>query len=246
MIFDADCPRRSLQEYESAEDFASNSDMMEKRLKTLSRGLTEVVPSYNGRVVQFIHQSVKDFFIEKGLAALDSSMNATNFAIEKGLAALDSSMNATNFAIGTAHYRLSRTCIRYLTIKDIGQALLCNGDDLMSQFPLLHYATTSWILHEKQSQARESSEEDLLRSFGWPSEYLVQQWIRIYRLLERYSSDCPSEGASMLHIVSRYQLIGSLRVILQSVDHSVALKSTREIMRAGQLSRGLLNMGGRL
>jgi len=53
-----------------------NNVMMERRLKTLSRGLAEAVPSSNTRVVQFIHQSVKDFFVEKGLSFLDSSPNS--------------------------------------------------------------------------------------------------------------------------------------------------------------------------
>ncbi|RYP00350.1 hypothetical protein DL764_006550 [Monosporascus ibericus] len=40
---------------------------MKRKVQALSCGLAEVTPSPNRQVVQFIHQSVKDFFVEKGL-----------------------------------------------------------------------------------------------------------------------------------------------------------------------------------
>ncbi|SPO07384.1 uncharacterized protein DNG_10078 [Cephalotrichum gorgonifer] len=52
--------------YRSTEDYISK-DEMKKQVHTLSCGLAEVTPSPT-LVVQFVHQSVKDFFIDKGLA----------------------------------------------------------------------------------------------------------------------------------------------------------------------------------
>jgi hypothetical protein len=77
---------------------------MKRRVQTLSRGLAEVTPPFGAQVVQFIHQSVKDFFVEKGLSALDSSLTSTDLAI------------------GTAQSRLSRICIRYLAMEEIGRS----------------------------------------------------------------------------------------------------------------------------
>ncbi|KAM5353010.1 hypothetical protein ACJZ2D_017124 [Fusarium nematophilum] len=71
MLVDADCSLRSLVEGQNAGDYPSDDDGMEKRVQTLSCGLAEVTS--DTKVVQFIHQSVKDFFIEKGLPALDAS-----------------------------------------------------------------------------------------------------------------------------------------------------------------------------
>ncbi|KAJ4237548.1 hypothetical protein NW757_013249 [Fusarium falciforme] len=84
---------------------------MKRRVQTLSRGLAEVTspvrqglfgregPIGSGRV-QFIHQSVKDFFVEKGLSALDETAKP-------------------DFVVGIAYHRLSRTCIRYLAMEEI-------------------------------------------------------------------------------------------------------------------------------
>ena len=67
MVIDADCPHQSLQACRSAEDYVPDSGRMKRQTQTLSRGLAEITPT---QVVQFIHQSVKDFFVEKGLSAL--------------------------------------------------------------------------------------------------------------------------------------------------------------------------------
>ncbi|KAM5349995.1 hypothetical protein ACJ41O_006500 [Fusarium nematophilum] len=87
MIVDADCPHRSLYECQTAGDYLSDDDWMKRRLQTLSCGLAEVTS--DAQVIQFIHQSVKEFFVEKGLSVLDESAKP-------------------DFVVGIAHYRLSR------------------------------------------------------------------------------------------------------------------------------------------
>lgn len=188
MVVDGDCPHNSLQPFQS-EEATLDCDRMERRLKTLSRGLTEAVKSSNARIVQFIHQSVKDFFVEKGLSALDEPAK-------------------TDLIVGIAHSRLSRTYIRYLAMEEIAQSTSQNRDYLVSAFPLLRYATTSWVVHAKESEINQ--QYDLL-----PSEPLFKLWVQTYGIIDRYSEDCPPGATSILHIVSRYQLIGPLQVILQ-------------------------------
>ncbi|KAH7175768.1 hypothetical protein EDB81DRAFT_22618 [Dactylonectria macrodidyma] len=196
MIVDANCPHKSLQEYQSTKDYISDNDRMKRRVQTLSRGLAEVTDT---KVVQFIHQSVKDFFVEKGLSALDKTVKA-------------------DFVVGIAHYRLSRTCIRYLAMEEIGRSASQEPYRLTSEFPFLHYATTSWVAHTKQSDARGILQEDLLEYFAGPSNTLVERWVRIYRILARYSYDCPPEGTNLVHVMSRYGVAGALWVILERAD----------------------------
>ncbi|KAK2613074.1 hypothetical protein N8I77_000004 [Diaporthe amygdali] len=108
----------SLQLYETTKSFATNCDMMEKKLKALSCGLAEVVQSSRNikfqlpgsrtetvpcRVVQVIHHTVKDFFIQGGLSTLQRSQDPTR--TETSEADLEV----------TAHSQLSRTCIRYFS-----------------------------------------------------------------------------------------------------------------------------------
>lgn len=95
---------------------------MKRRVQTLSCSLIEVTS--DTKVVQFIYQSVKDFFLEKGLSALDETTK-------------------TDVVVGIAYYRLSRTYIRYLAMEEIGRLVSHAPYRLRSEFPFLHYATTS-------------------------------------------------------------------------------------------------------
>ncbi|KAH7304480.1 putative Pfs NB-ARC and ankyrin-domain-containing protein, partial [Stachybotrys elegans] len=201
LVIDATPPPQSLEECRSKDDWISNTDRMKKRVQALSRGLVEVITSSDTQVVQFIHQSVKDYFIDEGISILDQSSKP-----EAPTADME----------GHAHYQLSRACIRYLAMEEIGQSISHERDDMTSKFPFLHYAATSWVAHTKQSETRNVPQDDLLDYFGWPSEELVKRWVRIYQKLDRDSDDCPPEDTSMIHPVSRYQLIGPLRMILKA------------------------------
>lgn len=193
----------SLRQCEDTDDFATDCDMMEKRLKALSCGLAEAVPS--SRIVQFIHQTVKDFFISGGLSALqnlqDPACERTN---EDELEAV-------------AQYQLSRTCIRYLSADEIMLSELPSWG-LKDVFPLLRYATIWWIAHAQKSE-KSISQADLLVYFNWPSEAIVQLWTKVYQSIEhRVDSHRPRDGTTMLHIASRYRLMGPLVEILQSKE----------------------------
>ncbi|UPK91892.1 hypothetical protein LCI18_002827 [Fusarium solani-melongenae] len=197
MLVDADCPHRSLYECQRAGDYPSDDDGMKRRVQILSCGLAEATS--DTKIIQFIHQSVKDFFIEKGLSALDESTK-------------------TSFGVGIAHHRLSMTCIRYLAMEEIGWSASHTPYSLRSKFPFLHYATTSWVAHMKQSDARNVPQVDLLDYFAWPSNTLMERWMRIYRVLGRYSDDYPAERTSLVHVMSRYGVAGALRAILERAE----------------------------
>ncbi|KAG4276859.1 hypothetical protein FPRO04_14258 [Fusarium proliferatum] len=63
MVIDADLPHESLENFKKSSEYTEDDNLMERRVKTLSNGLVEVISSSAARTVQFIHQSVKDFFI---------------------------------------------------------------------------------------------------------------------------------------------------------------------------------------
>ncbi|OWT42488.1 ankyrin repeats (3 copies) domain-containing protein [Pochonia chlamydosporia 170] len=215
LLIDPDCPHRSLDDCQKTGEYPSNEDRMRRRVQTLSCGLAEVTSET--KVVQFIHQSVKDFLVETGLSALAGTPNSAE-ALASSQADLE----------GKAHYVLSRTCIRYLAMNEVAQSTMRDGNSLKSAFPLLHYATTSWVTHAKQSELRGVSQDDLLRYFDWPSEALVQVWVGVYRILSRYSDDCPEDGTKMIHIVSRHGLLGPLRVITRTVRQDSAFIDAKD------------------
>ncbi|KAJ6102456.1 hypothetical protein N7486_004883 [Penicillium sp. IBT 16267x] len=128
MAIDADGTHKSLEECCQSDDFIADEDI-DTRIKVLSWGLAEIITSTNARIVQFIHQSVKDFFIERGLLILSETKEI-------------------DLIIPAAHCGLSRSCIRYLRMAVVSQSGSPDWRN-KSEFPLLHYATTSWIPHMK-------------------------------------------------------------------------------------------------
>ena len=101
-------------------------------------------------VVQFIHQSVKDYFLEGGLQILDSD---------------------SSDVIGRGHFSLSRSCIRYLGIEEIRYRELTASDESYrsapSAFPFFDYSVKFWPLHLQEVEQRKIPHEDL-GCFGSP------------------------------------------------------------------------------
>ncbi|KAI8663498.1 NACHT-sigma domain-containing protein [Fusarium keratoplasticum] len=260
MLVEADCPHRSLFECQNAGDYPSDDDRMKRRVQTLSCGLAEVTsPVHQGLFrregsigsgrIQFIHQSVKDFFVEKGLSALDGSLSirpstaiwlvtavflhyfprrllsshAFHFPIVFAISAfwrhgVLAGTAKPDVVVGIAHHRLSKICLRYLAMEEISRLASHKRDSIISEFPFLHYATASWVAHTKQSHVRGVLQEDLLECFTWPSNTLMERWVCVYRILEQYSRDCPLEGTSLVHVMSRYGVAGALWAILKRAD----------------------------
>ncbi len=188
MVVDDNTPHKSLTECQKSEAYAETTKDMEKRVKSLSGGLAEVKEHQSQRVAQSIHQSVNDYLVQSGLQRLDSP--------------------STNSVIGRAHFRLSRSCIRYLTMEEV---LYCwrSGEkqELERGFPFLRYATTNWIAHVEIVEAERISQKDLPDLFQWPSHQVLQSWTHIYKLIDPYSVRIPVPKTTLLHITSRYGLL---------------------------------------
>jgi hypothetical protein len=90
-------PHRLHCELEKSKEFVESDERMETWVRTLSGGLVEVKHQKNKRMVQLIHQSVKDFLIQNGLHILSSDGSS----------------------VGQGHHRLSRCCINYTTLEDV-------------------------------------------------------------------------------------------------------------------------------
>ncbi|EHK42207.1 hypothetical protein TRIATDRAFT_146818, partial [Trichoderma atroviride IMI 206040] len=189
----------SLQACQSAVDYVPDDKRMRQRILSLSQGLAEITSGSNTPIVQFIHQSVKDFFIDKGLLALPA-----NFV-------------SIHAAIGMSHLYLFQTCIRYLAMKEVEKLAIGtkNPDQMVTEFPFLSYATTSWVSHMKQSEDHDTPAEQFLELFSWPSNVLINLWTEVYRGIDEHSSDCPSGNTSLVHVVARYGIQGVMNAILQ-------------------------------
>ncbi|KAJ2978093.1 hypothetical protein NUW58_g7604 [Xylaria curta] len=230
MVIDCKPLDQPLREYERA---IVDDDLMKRRVHTLSGGFAETKYLYGENrppIVQLIHQSVLDFFVEKGLSTL-----------EKGSGPASS-------VIGKAHHQLSRSCIRYLSMKELGQTSQSvdfqdvwefgpsdsERNELMSQFPLLVYTTRSWATHERESEKHNFPQNDILEYFGWLSEDFIRLWVWASRALSIETFDpasgkgrwnpWPPKGTRMVHVMSYFQLTRPLRKILEETGSNVNLR----------------------
>lgn len=166
-----------------------------RRLKTLSCGLLEIVHSEDGSVVQFIHQSVHDFFIERGLWLLGRTQNP-------------------NLVGPAAHLYLSHVCIRYLKMFMTSYSRAFTEQDI-HMFPLVRHAARFWIIYVELGEPTETSLGDILDRLGWPTETFTVPWILIYCKLKN-SDFWHSRGSNLGHIASYFGVTKLLVCLLET------------------------------
>ncbi|RSM04794.1 hypothetical protein CDV31_009885 [Fusarium ambrosium] len=203
MVVDPDSPYTSLRHYKNTPDYTESNDVMERKVKTLSHGLVEIIHSSEKRVVQFIHQSVKDFFDNGAQESLGEASGDKPFQITE-----------------VTHYKLYRTCIHYLAMEEIAQ--LSNfhkmnptrkhrlKEAVFSTYPLLSYVTSSWITHLARSQECPQQES---HPFIWPPKTILERWIDNSYFVNECMS-CPPHDVTLVHVLARYGLTVALRKFL--------------------------------
>ncbi|OAR01719.1 hypothetical protein LLEC1_03252 [Akanthomyces lecanii] len=196
MFIEPGCQHSSLAGCEADAGFVPNDAMMKKIVGELSRGLIETDQVSDTRqVVQFIHQSVKDYFVNEFLGGV-SSVPGKTIARANVVARTES-----------AHRLLSRICLRYLAMKEVQELAGLNNGMEVCNFALLPYATSSWVTHLRRS--------DIGDSFAWlPTACEMDKWVELCQTLQRYSPDCPPRGTTLIHVLSRYGIVGALAAAL--------------------------------
>ncbi|WYZ38338.1 hypothetical protein EsH8_III_000252 [Colletotrichum jinshuiense] len=202
MTIDPYSPDQTITDCRQSDEFIAQ-DNMEKRITSLSCGLAEVAPSDNSRVVQFIHQSVKDYFIGQGLLVLDSS-----YGTPKSLPT-------------SIEFLLCLQCINYFKMTISSHTGRFSEEDTI-RFPFLKYVITSLVPHIKRSGPPQTYVKEILDSLRWPSSSFVDQWVLAYKAVETHPWNRPSEGSSLMHIVSRYNL---QRLLSEMITEGVNVNS---------------------
>ena len=207
MIVDTGTRYKTLSECQNSPKYATTNKQMERRVGSLSGGLVEVVDYRDQRIAQFIHRSVKDYLIARGMRTLDISSEGS--------------------VAGRAHFQISRSCIRYIAMKEIS---LIDFDkessDIADQFPLLIYATTEWVLHAAKVEAEGISQEDLLDLPGWRSNEMMEIWVRLYGVLDSNSSGCPPRGTTLLHMGSKHGYTSTVAMAIPTNETNIDPKDS--------------------
>ncbi|KAL6690585.1 hypothetical protein J3F84DRAFT_398280 [Trichoderma pleuroticola] len=190
----------SLKDCQNADDYVPDDNRMKSQIVKLSQGLAEVTMGSNP-IVQFIHQSVKDFFIDKGFSKLAKENIGHPMSPDA--------------AIGMSHLELSKTCIRYFAMEDIVRFKPYEKAELYAGFPFLRYAISSWVAHLKKSDRYNIAPEGVLELLEWPLNDVLDIWTGICYFAKGLD-DPPRGGTRLEHLAAKYGIQGVMNAILQS------------------------------
>ncbi|KAI9892827.1 MAG: hypothetical protein M1814_000986 [Vezdaea aestivalis] len=183
----------SIEEYKKLSSFCDSDDRMIDRLRSSSCGLAEV----SGRSVQFIHESVNDYFEERGFRSL--ALNQTD--------AKEQASNSDEPLLSIAHYQPLLSCFRMLNtheaLANVFEGSSMNGDfEEWAQF-ILHYSLENWCYHARRiDNALASSTMRLLSDAAVQNNYHI-------------STEYDYIGGTALHLAAKYDYVDGVRSILE-------------------------------
>lgn len=219
MAIDAAMPHQSIAEYQDGDDFADDLDQLEIKVNHLSKGLVQII---NNRA-QFIHQSVSDYLLQCGLQNLQKKT-------------MDDASCSKQKARGLAHFEISRSCIRYLTLREVLHYRIPESPRkqdrdqgfhaervLDETLPLARYAIFSIPWHIAQVEAEGISQQDLLSLFKWPlDEAMVGTWADLADVVDflnnEWRFDWPVEGSRLIHLLCELGISSAFDHILNSPE----------------------------
>jgi len=193
--------------------FPPSADRLAKYILNCSRGLVEVVQVASGQpaVVQFIHETVREFLLkDNGLASIVPAL-------------------ATNL-VGISHEILRIACYRCISTNSIPQEYrhYCNNShrtksllevfrsDLRLKLPFLDYAISYLFSHAEQAEEHDISQQTFLKT--QTNEDGV--WLDPYRLwwnvLERYKTRKIRPARPLLFFLLERQFLALVRALLDS------------------------------
>ncbi|VUC37866.1 unnamed protein product [Clonostachys rosea] len=175
LVVDPKSPMSTFEDYRASESFIS-SDRFESRIRTLSCGLVEV----RFLTVQFIHQSVREFFLDQGLSILDQG--------------------EPDEAAAAAHCRMSLVCVQYM---NTFCSDLSRFGRQSSRLPLSAYSGKYWSFHARLGQDMPCFPKKFLDLIQWPNEGPLQSLLLLLKEID--FPGFPS-GTNLMHLTARYDL----------------------------------------
>ena len=171
---------------------------IDRFILSCSKGLAEVSKAKD-RTVQFIHESVRDFFL-----------------LRNGLAKLQPDL-AVDMA-GLSQQRLKQCCNQYIMTDMLEHRF---NDTLHSQdlreatekFPFLEYAVHNIFSHADAAQGFGVSQKDFLREFESPS-VKMRKWINLDNVYQRYQIRRYTLEANLLYISAEKNLLNLVHALL--------------------------------
>ncbi|CAG9993969.1 unnamed protein product [Clonostachys byssicola] len=159
-------------------------DEFERHVRYISRGLVEfqtreiweqyeVGGEESDKEAQFIHQSVADYVLEEFLSHTGSG----------------SSVEST---VGAGHFQISRSCLRYMTLREILEGTQLTRGSLSVKFPLLPYVVRNLFYHIQKVEQEGILQLDLLPIIhnDWQPNTL-RRIASVWRIMDPYRAYTP-------------------------------------------------------
>lgn len=212
MAFDDTYISSALKSYQDLVRFVEPYDRMQKLVNSLSGGLAEVKYHKDEGIVQFIHQSVNDFMLSKGLRFL---VSRTYDTIDGGdVRVLENSNN--NEIIGRGQDRLTKSCINYLRLADLPWEIANHETrhKFNKTFPFIDYATNYWHIHAEKAEQRGILQEHIARKFE-ETDQLFRKWTILYDILRMLGAREFAKDVALFHVGSSSNLQSVVLYLLQ-------------------------------
>lgn len=186
-------------------EFVESDSRMAAIITALSGGLAEVRLYEDSigthRIVQVIHQSVKDFFVQEGLHFLHDGLVVCY----------------QGDPVAVAHDRLCKSCLNYLMFEEIQSIQRLDGLD---DYPFLEYALGNWFLHAQEAEDGGIDQSSIIKRFRWPRPRCFEKWYGLFEEVcgcDEYVS--LSSGLGLLHISAMSNLVSVVRGLLRYGDN---------------------------
>ncbi|CAI4214493.1 unnamed protein product [Parascedosporium putredinis] len=170
----------SHRDFQTSNTVVRDDEAMVRRLRARCGGLLEVSARYdslgdpvlrntgnhvNSGIVQFIHQSVKDFLAKHREVGGSGRLAAKELQVR-------------------GHTTLARTCLQYLSLTDVRETVRrremgTKGPLLLEEFPFLRYAAENWVKHCSEAEKLGTSQAELIE-MHMGQEQTLDYWCEIY------------------------------------------------------------------
>lgn len=166
----------------------------------ISWGLLERVPRIKEiDMVQFVHQTARDYILHSGLEILDPTLKLVH-----------------NTA-ASAHYDIARKLIDYFSMDKIIDFARYSPHDLVLKFPLLRYAASYWLVHVQVADLEDVAPEIRLHCLRGLSSRSITRWKELNQVLSAKAPRFKTDALTFPHVASRYGLHNLLLVALNEI-----------------------------
>ncbi|KAL7780982.1 ankyrin repeat protein [Trichoderma afarasin] len=215
---DKDMTCTTVSELRSHDSWSDTLEDFEKHVRHISRGLVEfhtreIWEQYelgggdSDREVQFVHQSVADYILGKFLSHVGID-------------------DTSQSQLGAGHFEISRSCLRYLALKEVSEGAQLSRGTFSARFPLVPYLVRFVFRHIREVEREGIPQHDLLPLLQWhqQSEFL-RKIASIWRVMDPNNAYAPIGwpfiGATPLHVLVALDSKSAFDALLQKDDVEV-------------------------